>query len=271
MISVVLSAVGVSCPVATRAGERPTVEIALARAEVFAGEDPGLTITVTAPAGGAIQVVKANRAHVGHLAIDVVEPDGRRVAVGGGVPFGLPPAKEDGYERLGAGKSVTLRRGLGYRPVEAGEHAIEVEFRPTPDPDYTVKKSLKLVNRALTRKHILAEAEAALPDDPDDDRPRPTVDLLVVQDGPERVLMHRCVEPEGQYLLRRLWPVTNPVGLLAEVADTPAARLNGTIRVSYREGGKPVVAEVEYRFGGVVKPPPPAADPKGPAKAPDKK
>src|SRR4051794_28850698 len=66
------------------AGEPPKVRIGLGRAEVFAGEDPLLTVTVTAPPNDAARVIKPERAHFGYLTADLVGPDGKRVP--GGAP-----------------------------------------------------------------------------------------------------------------------------------------------------------------------------------------
>lgn len=241
-----------------RAGVVPVAELALARTEVFAGEDPGLVVTVTAPASGEVSVVKSDRAHLGFLRADLIGPDGRRVP--GGIPHARRRDEPDDFTRLAAGRSVTLYGDVVAQPPMPGEYRVDVSFRPTPDRSYVVRKQFKLNSRLLIAQDIVNWSTVGVPDDDPRGRDR-TVDILVVQTGKTRTLFYRRVGPEGSLRLQRLWPVVEPDKLTTKVDGYDRGRVAGTIKITYEDDGNPVTAEVDYWTGAVVKPPPVAVAP----------
>jgi hypothetical protein len=193
---------------ADKAADAPKLKAELVAPVVYAGETPRVRLTITAPRGRAMKVIRPEAAwETGALELYLARFGEGRGSTGR-PDDGERDATAEDYLELAAGQSYAFEEPLHKRPRTGGEYQVEVQVAIDPDKAVTFTERLRFTAVEIPASAILHQSTLAI-------RPNPTIkadqqelQLLVVQSGKDCTLIYRVVNlASGVENVCRLFPV----------------------------------------------------------------
>jgi hypothetical protein len=195
--------------VANKAADVPKLRAELVAPVVYAGETPRVRLTITAPRGRAMKVIRPEAAwETGALDLYLARFGEGRGSTGR-PDDGEREATAEDYLELAAGQSFAFEEPLHMHPKTGGAYQVEVQVAIDPDKAVTFTERLRFTAVEIPASAILHQSVVPI-------RPNPTIkadqqelQLLVVKSDKDCTLIYRVVNlASGVETVCRLFPVT---------------------------------------------------------------
>lgn len=151
------------------AGEenRPQVDISLTQEVFYVREVPTLRLAVTAPRGRAVTVVNTDRVRTRCCLVgQITSPEGRTAWCF--VEPHLHPVYAHGdFSELPPGQQRLMEFEVPHVWVATpGKYRMQLQFTPTPDPNYVVRRELTVTYRGIPPEDVLWQFRIPIPRNP---------------------------------------------------------------------------------------------------------
>jgi hypothetical protein len=239
------------------ADPRPRVEFALERDLLYLGESPKLKVTVTAPPGRAVTVVKTDRVDTRRcLHANMVNPEGR-IAYCLDEPHRQPVQADGDFSDLAPGQTRTMEFSVPYwyGATKPGKYRMKIEFTPTTDSEFVVRHELKVTYRAIPPEDIMCQVRMPVPPNRHhaNQEDRGFVSFLNVKtDKGYELLFYRDNGHKLQFLTR-VHPLDRDSTLTVVPKFFDEDSFNQEYWVVFNKGGVLYLAQLPHPVGGILR------------------
>jgi len=250
----------VFAPASASAAETSKLEVIakLGSDVLLVGETPKIVLTLKAPEGKDVQIVRKDRVYPRRaLVMRIRDSHGKRVPGGG--PGGRALRREDDFRAVPKGASVSMEFDVPIIVTKAGRYSVVVRFKPSPDDtdvrEFEMPVAYKELGEGAVGERMSFRVSA---------RPGPAVlpsdfhvlELTRVKNSPKKHwLVFRILGHDGAVrVCQRVAPLDADSHLAAvpKYFGEKARFAERHVVVAFNRGGELRVMRLEYPTGAVL-------------------